>query len=88
MSPPLAVGIVGGLGFLGRHVLRALQAQPDRFALTLLNRTTSNALCPPEVRVISADWSNENGLQAILPVLQGLDVLVSLVGGNVATGCE
>jgi uncharacterized protein YbjT (DUF2867 family) len=84
ISSPLAVGIVGGLGFLGRNVLQTLLAQPDRFVLTLLNRATSNALCPPEVRVISADWSNENGLQTIGPVVQGLYVLVSLVGGNVA----
>ena len=88
MSSPLAIGIVGGSGLLGRVVVEALQAQPDRFLLTLLNRATSNAQCPPDVRAISVDWSSENGLQAVKLVLQGLDVLVSLVGGNVATGRE
>ena len=83
MSSPLAIGIVGGSGLLGRNVVECLQAQPDRFVLTLLNRATSTAHYPPDVRVVNVDWSSEDGLQAIKPVLQGLDVLVSFVGGNV-----
>ena len=88
MSSPLAIGIVGGSGLLGRIVVEALQAQPDRFVLTLLNRSGSNAQCPPDVRVISVDWSSEDGLLAIKPVLQGLDVLASFVGGNVPPARE
>jgi len=70
--------LVGGSGYLGKHILAALLADAT-FNITILSRTNSSATFPSNVKVIKVDYSDKN---AVSKALVGQDIAISAVGAG------
>jgi uncharacterized protein YbjT (DUF2867 family) len=70
--------VLGGTGFVGRHLVPRLAAQGWRITVLSRNRNLQRELFVlPGVHVDSADV---HSLDALMPALQGADAVINLVG--------
>ncbi|HSS46643.1 MAG TPA: complex I NDUFA9 subunit family protein [Burkholderiales bacterium] len=72
------VCVVGGSGFVGRHIVHLLAAQEKKVRVTTRNRERSKELIVlPTVDVVQADVHDDAQLEQML---EGMDAVINLVG--------
>ncbi|HVS27184.1 MAG TPA: complex I NDUFA9 subunit family protein [Burkholderiales bacterium] len=72
------VCVVGGSGFVGRHIVHLLAAQEKKVRVTTRNRERSKGLIVlPTVDVVQADVHDDAQLEQML---EGMDAVINLVG--------
>jgi len=72
------VCVIGGSGFVGRHIVRLLAAQGRRVRVPTRNRERAKELIVlPTVDVVQADVHNDDELKRML---EGVDAAINLVG--------
>lgn len=79
------IAVVGGTGFIGRSVVRALEQQGHSVLTITAPRILATPTNPVEVKSLARDWETRHPLSQ---QLEGCEVVINAAGVSQATGAD